>query len=372
MLPVFSATRDGERVRDGLGDERLAAAGRAVQQDPLRRLEVVLVEQVGEQVGQLDRVVDLLDLVVEAADVGVGDVGHLFEDELFDLGPRHPLDEQPGATVHQQVLAGPELHAEKLVAELAHALLVRATDDQRARPVLEQLLVDHHLALDLGPPGEHDVERLVEHDLLAAPHLVDLELGVHGDAHLAAGAEHVHGAVVVAAEERAVRGRRHGELLDLFAQRRDVLPGFTQRGGEAFVLRDGLGELALGLEQALLEGPHPLGRVLEAASEDDDLLLEGLQLILEIADLALVLGEASLVLRSHEDPPSSRDPWASAGRSNLHLGTLITDDAPDAHFPHRHLLNCSTRDRRPTLGDELGFLDHPSRNPHEEVRTQCP
>ena len=146
----------------------------------------MLVEQVREQVRQLDRVVDLLDLVVEAADVRVRDVGDLFEHELLDLGPRDALDEQAGATVHQQVLAGAQLDAEQVVAELAHALLVRATDDQRAGAVLEQLLVDHDLALDLGPAGEHDVERLVEHDLLAALHLVDLELGVRGDAHLAA------------------------------------------------------------------------------------------------------------------------------------------------------------------------------------------
>ena len=57
---------------------------------------------------------------------------------------------------------------------------------------------------DLGAAGEHDVERLVEHDLLAAPQLVDVELGVQRDAHLAAGGEDVDGAVVVGAEERAV------------------------------------------------------------------------------------------------------------------------------------------------------------------------
>ena len=116
-----------------------------------------------------------------------------------------------------------------------------------------------------------------------------------------------------------------------------MLAGLTQRGGEALVLGDRLGELALRLEQPLLEGPHALGCVLEPAPEDDDLFLERLQLVLEIADLAFVLGEASLVLRSHEDPPSSRDSGVSAGRSNLHLGTLITDDAPDVHFPRRAL-----------------------------------
>ena len=101
-----------ERVRDRLRDQRLAAAGRAVEQDALRRLELVLVEQVGVQVRQLDRVLDRLDLVVEAADVVVGDVGDLFEHELFDLGPREPLDHEARARVHEQVVAGAELLAD--------------------------------------------------------------------------------------------------------------------------------------------------------------------------------------------------------------------------------------------------------------------
>ena len=119
------------------------------------------------------------------------------------------------------------------------------------------------------------------------------------DPHLAAGGEDVDGAVVVRREERAVRRRRHRELLDLFAQRADVLARLAQRRRELLVLGDGLGELALGLEQALLERADALGGVLEAAAEDDDLFLERLQLLLQLADLALVLAEASLVLRSH-------------------------------------------------------------------------
>ena len=71
----------------------LPQPGRTVEQDALRRLELVLEEELGVQVRQLDRVLDRLDLVVEATDVGVGDVGHLFEHELLDLGPREPLDD---------------------------------------------------------------------------------------------------------------------------------------------------------------------------------------------------------------------------------------------------------------------------------------
>ncbi len=78
-----------------------------------------------------------------------------------------------------------------------------------------------------------------------------------------------------------------------------MLARFTQGGGEAFVLGDGLLELALGLEDLLLEGADPLGGVLEPAAEDDDLFLEALQLALEVVDLALVLGQTPVVFGSH-------------------------------------------------------------------------
>ena len=75
----------GERLRDGLRDQRLAAPGGSVEQDALRRLQLVLVEQLRVQERQLDGVADRLDLALEAADVLVADVGDLLEDELLDL-----------------------------------------------------------------------------------------------------------------------------------------------------------------------------------------------------------------------------------------------------------------------------------------------
>ena len=78
-------------------------------------------------------------------------------------------------------------------------------------------------------------------------------------------------------------------------------------GGQPFVLRDGLRELAFGLEDALLEGAHSLGRVLEPATQDGDLLVERLQLPLELANLTLVLGELLVTLRCHgRSPPGER------------------------------------------------------------------
>jgi hypothetical protein len=75
----------GQRVGDRLGDQGLTAAGRAVEQDALGRPELVLAEQVRVQVGQLDRVPDLLDLRGQAADVVVGDVRDFLQDQFLDL-----------------------------------------------------------------------------------------------------------------------------------------------------------------------------------------------------------------------------------------------------------------------------------------------
>src|SRR3546814_12126952 len=106
-----------------------------------------------------------------------------------------------------------------------------------------------------GAPRQDDAEALVEHDLRALRERVDVvgERGVDGDAHLAAAGVDVGGAVVVHAQERAVGRGRLGELVDLLAQRGDALARLAEGVAELLVLRDRLGQLALGLEQALLD-----------------------------------------------------------------------------------------------------------------------
>ena len=96
----------GQRLRDRLGDQRLAAPGRAVEQDALGRLELVLVEQLGVQERQLDRVADQVDLALEPADVLVADVGDLLEDEFLDLLARQLLGHDDRSRVEQRGVAG--------------------------------------------------------------------------------------------------------------------------------------------------------------------------------------------------------------------------------------------------------------------------
>ena len=228
------------------------------------------------QVGKLDGVGDVLDLAVEPADVRVGDVGHLFEDELFDLGPGQLLHEQLRAGLHEHGVAGAQVHAEEVVGELDHALLVGPGEDDGPPAVLEDLLQGDDLTGVLALAGQDDVERLVEDDLLAPAQLDGVDLGVHGHPHLAATREDVDGAVVVGVEERPVGARGLGELVDLLAQGGDVLLGLLQRVGQLLVLRDGLGQLALGLEQPLLERLDAAGALRQAAAQDADFLF-GLQ-----------------------------------------------------------------------------------------------
>ena len=61
------------------------------------------------------------------------------------------------------------------VGQPDHALLVGVRDDQGALAVLEDLLEHHDFAVRSRTRATDDVERLVEHDLLATPQLVELD-----------------------------------------------------------------------------------------------------------------------------------------------------------------------------------------------------
>ena len=99
----------GQRVRDRLGDQRLAAARRAVQQHTLGRPQRVLAVELLVQERQLDGVADLLDLPAQPADVVVADVGHLFENEILDLGLGDALERVSRLRVDEQRVAGAQL-----------------------------------------------------------------------------------------------------------------------------------------------------------------------------------------------------------------------------------------------------------------------
>jgi hypothetical protein len=236
------------------------------------------------------------------------------------------------------------------VGQLDHPLLVGAAHDERPVAVVEQLLERDDLA---GGSGAADSTTLSDSlRTTSAPRSRGLvvELGMHRDPHLAPAGEDVDGAVVVAGRAGAVRRGRLGELVDLVAQRGDVVARLAEGVGQLLVLRDRLGELALGLEEALLEGAHPLGGVLEAPAERGDLLLEGRACSRSSASsawtLGLVDGDHLLVERPVRGP-YTRAPARNracgfpispgvavysrvgyAGRTAVHLGSDSPDDTP--------------------------------------------
>src|SRR5437763_1606439 len=79
---------------------------------------------------------------------------------------------------------------------------------------VDDLLEHDDVTLALELQRLHDVERLVEHDLLAAAQRLGVDVGADDHAQLAAAGEDVDGAVLVLGEEDAVAARRLGQPLD--------------------------------------------------------------------------------------------------------------------------------------------------------------
>ena len=106
---------------------------------------------------QLDRVGDLLDLAVEAADVVVGDVGDLFEHEVRRPRAGQLLEQHARARVHEDGVAA----AQPLVTMMSSAsshdpLFVGPADDERTPAVGQDLFDGDDLAGGVGAAREHD------------------------------------------------------------------------------------------------------------------------------------------------------------------------------------------------------------------------
>ena len=264
----------GEAVGDRLGDERLAAPGRAVEQDPLGRRQLMLGEQVLVEERQLDRVGDLLDLVVEPADVGVGDVGHLLEQQVLDLGPRQLLEQQVRRGVEAHVVAAAErVPRSASASSQTRSSSARPTTSARTPSSITSLIVTTSPVIS-GSRASTTLKLSLSTTSEPRSSSSWSISGCSCDPHLAAAREDVDRAVVVLADDDAVRRRRLGQLVDLVAQRGDVLARLAQRVAQLLVLADGLGQLALGLEQPLLERAHALRRVGQARPQVRDLLVE--------------------------------------------------------------------------------------------------
>ena len=203
-----------------LADERLAAAGRAVEEEALRRGVLEFLEQFLVQERQLDRVADRLERLLLAADFFPRQFGHFVEVMIARLRAREHFDRDPVVRVDAHVVARFQL----LLGELRRAL-----QDERLRPVLRadaQSIWTEDFG-DLGHrPGGFETEIADDHvgfvdqnaRSLLQPREADPRVDV---AIVIRAADHdLRGVARRAAEERAdaVRGRGHflDDLLELF------------------------------------------------------------------------------------------------------------------------------------------------------------
>ena len=206
---------------------------------------------------QLHGVADLLDLPEQAADVLVGDVRHLLQHEVLDLGLRDALVGVAGLGVDQQRVAGLERDVVVVVrgegdegrvvlgkgergGEPDDPLLVGVPDHERAAGQLRGRRGQHLTqAADLADAfelaGLDDGEGLVEPHRLPAAQRLGLDRGRHRHAHAAAGGEDVDGLVGEPGQEDAVAAGRLGQPVDLLAERDELGPRLLEGLGELLV-----------------------------------------------------------------------------------------------------------------------------------------
>ncbi|MEY9211295.1 hypothetical protein ABH917_000741 [Thermobifida halotolerans] len=263
--------------------------GGAVQQHALGRTQLVLVEQLLVQVGQFDRVADQLDLPGEAADVGVGDVGHLLQDQLLDLGLGDALVDVARPGLQQQGVARAQRFVAQRLGDADDPLLVVVGDDQDTVAVLEDLLEHDDLADGLVGGRLDDVERLVQHHLLARPEVVDVDRRAHVHPHLATVGEDLDGLVVTCAQEDPESGRRLGESVDLLLEGHDLVAGLLQSRGQPLVLGGRRRQSGLHLLDPVFEQSHVPRGVGELTPQDAELLFQVGDLSHEFVTVALCM-----------------------------------------------------------------------------------
>ena len=135
-------------------------------------------------------------------------------------------------------------------------LLLVGVGDHHNPPVVERLPNPEDLPGRLEMADVDDVERLVEENLLADLKLLHLDVGLGGHSKLAAAGEDVDGPVVVDLEDSSKVVRGGGELLHLFPEHAELLPGLLEDGRELVVLGGGPVETIPGPAQLGSRGPR--------------------------------------------------------------------------------------------------------------------
>src|SRR5581483_10378417 len=133
----------GERGGDCFRDERFSAAGRTVKEDTLGRKELMLGEQLGVKKRKFHGVPDQFNLLVQAADVVVGDVGNLFQHHLFHFGLRQLLQNIAGADVEQEMVSDRDPLIQQRLREFDHPFFLGPQGHDRPVSFQDILYPDH-------------------------------------------------------------------------------------------------------------------------------------------------------------------------------------------------------------------------------------
>ena len=181
----------GQGVGHRLGDESLAASGRAIQQGSFRGPELMLFEEFGVHVGQFHRVSDRFDLAEQPTDLLVSDVGNFLENQFFHLGAWHLLNHVAAADVTQQRVPCAQSDSGNRPRETNDPLFIGVRHND-APVIAEHLLKRDDLTDDLVVALADNVHRFVEHDLLACDQAIDPHARADSDPHLASRGHDVH------------------------------------------------------------------------------------------------------------------------------------------------------------------------------------
>ncbi len=157
--------------RDGPDHEGLPAAGRAVEEDAPRRLEVHLLEELLLLEGEDDHVLDALDGLVQAADHAVGHAGPLAQQEALHLRVGHDLQDLHGGGEEGDLVARLD-GLGRLGVALDDALLQVALRGDNEGVLLNLLNLPHNAPMKLLGPLHDGVGLGVDPHVLADAELV--------------------------------------------------------------------------------------------------------------------------------------------------------------------------------------------------------
>ena len=248
----------------------------------------MFAELVGIQIGQLDAVPQLADLLLEAADVVVRNVRHLLQDDLLDLRLGQLLQYVAGARLQEQIVPHVKVQVPHVLGQHDDAFLVGATDDQH--PVVVQTVQQPH---DLSPvfviADLDHVQGFVQNQQLARRKFAEFKLGVHIDAQMPAIQVQVDGAVLVALSENTVAIGGRAQLLDFLLQGADILLRFPERVHELLVLAPPLPQLFNDLMVLALQGFVMTQRFLQVPFNVLRIVLDVANLFPQLLDFQLIL-----------------------------------------------------------------------------------